>query len=208
MKSIKIFIILIIASAFIFGCFNQDVIKNNDIQKQDEVNENVQKNAFVKFIGIVNNEKFFKQDNANGTELWFNKWHFHDGSDSFSENFVIENKKYDSGLGYDGITIEGPDKRGYAFIEYKIVKGEYDEISGIFGFDDNTKIRPDSKLTILADSKVIFKSKPINDSVNSINIKVPINNDTKKIAFRFETEIKSGLIPKIIFADVKARNAY
>ncbi|MDF1616744.1 NPCBM/NEW2 domain-containing protein [Petrocella sp. FN5] len=114
---------------------------------------------------------------------------------------------YNQGLGSNGITIDGLDKRGYSSLDYTIIKGQVDNISGIFGFDDNTKIKPNSKLIILADGKIIFESKYINDITNSLEINTDIKKETKVITFRFETEIKSDVIPSILFVDIKVRKS-
>lgn len=188
MKILRIIAVFIIIGVLFTGCVSQTNQTQAGSQQQETVN-------------IVGNDKVFVQSDAKGSELWFNQWHFH--KDSTDEKFIIDKKKYDTGLGYDGITIEGTDNRGYAFIEYKIASGKYDEVSGIFGFDDNTKIKPNSKLTIFIDNAVVLESEPINESKNSIDIKVPISKDAKTIGFKIETEIKSDVIPKIVFADIK-----
>lgn len=209
MKILRIFIFIFLLS-IISGCNYQEnqivevTTNNRDSEIVVDGSQQSENITTGKMISVIGNEKIFIQNNANGSELWFDKWHFHDNSTD--EIFMINEKKYTSGLGYDGNTIEGLDKRGFAFVEYKISSGKYDKITGIFGFDDKTEIKPNSTLSIFIDNSMIYKSEPINEKIESIEIKVPINKDVKilkTIGFKFETEIKSDVIPKIVFADIK-----
>ena len=213
MKILRIFLVMFLLSVILSGCVNQEKQKIKDTannQGSEIVTPSSQQNVSStadtsndnkEMIKIVNNDYIFVQNNAYGSELWFDKWHFYNSSSD--ENFVINEIKYTSGLGYDGNTIEGPDKTGFSFIEYRIASGKYDEITGIFGFDDKTEAKPSSKLLIYVDNSVIYESEPINEDKKSIEVKVPINKDAKTIGFKIETEIKSDIIPKIVFADIK-----
>lgn len=161
-------------------------------------------------VNIVNSEGLFLKEYGDGSELWLDKWQLAltDLKNVINQEsaFSINGKEVRSGLGYDGLTADGTDNGGYAYIEYWILSGSYDKITGVFGFDDSTKVKPNSKLLIRADDKTIFESGTINGDINSLDIDVPIGADTKTISFRIETTLDgSGLIPKIVFANIAAR---
>lgn len=210
----KFAVLLVVACLLLSGCYGTNT-PDNDAQTNEVVsNTDTQQNSdnmIEQSVIVVANESEFVQSEALGTELWFNKWNFQKlSSDEIVEYpldegyFTIDGKAYDTGLGSDGLTIEGFDKRGFSYIEYVVQSGGFTEISGVFGFDDTTEIRPDSKLIIYADGNIVYESEYINEEQNSIEIHAPISSDTKKIAFRFETSIEQDLIPKIVFAQIEA----
>ena len=102
-------------------------------------------------------------------------------------------------------TIDGYDARNFSEDNYKIVSGKYDQISGIFGFDDRTPSKASTDLVILQDGKEVYRTS-INEKQLSKKVDIKISPDTKFITIRFEIkgEIKNR-IPMIIFADIKAR---
>lgn len=210
----KFAVLLVMACLLLSGCCGTNT-PDNDAQTNDAAtNNDMTQNSYNlidQSVIVVTNESEFVQSDALGTELWFNKWSFQKLSSGeivgypLDEGyFTIEGKVYDTGLGSDGLTIEGFDKRGFSYIEYVVQSGGFTEISGVFGFDDTTEIRPDSKLIIYADGSSIYESEYINEDQNSIEIHAPISSDTKKIAFRFETSIEQDTIPKIVFAQIEA----
>lgn len=205
MKILRIFLAALILSFVLGGCVNQDAGVITDNPQQSGSGTVATGNDTKETVNVTGNEEIFVQSSAKGSELWFDKWHFH--NDSTDENFVINGKNYNSGLGYDGNTVEGLDKRGFAFVEYRIASGKYDELTGIFAFDDKTKVKPHSKLSVIVNDSVVYESEPINENRTSIEVNVPIEKDAETIGFKFETEIKSDIIPKIVFADIKLQKA-
>lgn len=207
-------VLLVVACFLLSGCCGTNTL-DNDAQTNEVISNNdtpqSSDDPIEQSVIVVTNESEFVQSDALGTELWFNKWNFQKLSSGgivgypLDEGyFTIDGKVYDTGLGSDGLTIEGFDKRGFSYIEYVVKSGGFTEISGVFGFDDTTEIRPDSKLIIYADGNIIYESEYINEEQNSIEIHAPISSDTKKIAFKFETNIEQDFIPKIVFAQIEA----
>lgn len=207
MKVLRIFLAVFILSFILSGCISQNPGIAVDSPQQNKGNNADEGNDLIvkELVKLTGNEEMFVQNSAKGSELWFDKWHFH--NDSTDENFVINGETYNSGLGYDGNTVEGLDKRGFAFVEYGITSGKYDELTGIFAFDDKTKVKPDSKLSVTVNDAVVYESEPINENKTSMKITVPLGEGAKTIGFKFETEIKSDSIPKIVFADIRLQKS-
>ncbi|MBE0447088.1 MAG: NPCBM/NEW2 domain-containing protein [Actinobacteria bacterium] len=150
----------------------------------------------------ITNDRIFQQISADGREIWFDKWHL------TGEDFTIGGKKHSTGLGIGEFTVDGNiDTRDYAFVKYKILEGKYSSISGIFGFDDSAKVKADSRLIAYANGTKIFESPIISPAVASMKIKFSLPQGVSDIAFRFETNIIDGYIPRVVFADAKAIRA-
>jgi hypothetical protein len=187
-KIIIVCLILAVVSSFLYGC--------KEIGKEEF--------EYIDSSGI-----YFIDIECKGVGLWFHQWYMDidEVGNTYGKNsvFTIDGKSYQHGVGMDGLTIEGKDLREFSFIKYKILQGQYSEVRCIFGFDDRTKVKSDTKLTAYADDKKIFESPVINSKVNSINIKFQLPMNIKTISFRIDTHVVNGTTPKIILADLKAK---
>jgi len=180
---------------------------NKKTLHEDERSTVKKNNSISAKFEYITDDTVFRQTDAGGVEIKFNEWFISDGTENFVKDFVIGGRKFKSGLGIDGLTSEGSDTRDFAFVTYKVLKGKYSEVSGILGFDDHTRVKADSKMIVYANGKKIFESPKIDSQTPSVDVKFSIPQDTNNITFRFETNVIDNNIPKIVFADAKAKRA-
>lgn len=209
MKKVKYFIWLLLLCLLLSGCQTGKAVlppSQNTNTPQKETTSNTQ-NTNNAFEYLVTNDPVFKEDGGGGMNMWFNRWYVSDGPGDLVPDFTIGGKIYKTGLGIDGLPNDGIQKVNFSLVKYKILKGKYSEISGVFGFDDRTKVKGASKLIILSDEKVIFESPQIDEKKTSIDIKTAIPENTKEITVRMETGIVNNTIPKVVFGDIKVKKA-
>ncbi len=158
------------------------------------------------YFNVVNSAEYFTSTVGRGVEMKYNNWINVDNDEYSDLRFLIDGAHYENGLGTDGKTSDGYDNRKYSEDNYQIVKGKYDQLIGIFGFDDRTPSKAATDLVILEDGKETFRTK-IDESNTNEEIKADLSSETKLITIRFEiTGTVKDRIPMIIFADIKARS--
>lgn len=129
----------------------------------------------------------------------------YDYNDYNDLNFTINNIKYENGLGLDGKSIDGYDLRNFGQDKYKIIHGEYDKITGIFGFDDKTAIKASTDLVILQDDAETYRT-TVDEKTPYKDVNIDVSPETKEITIRFEiTGTHNDVLPMICFANIKAR---
>lgn len=176
---------------------NVEIINPSQTENSTENAVNISNQEYV-----VENTTYFKMISSEdeGNPFWFNKWGWGDVKD-----FYINKVKYDNGLGMDGYSAEGYDAKGFASIKYKILDNKFKSFTGVFGFDDSTKLFADSKLTVFIDNNKVYESITINSQNKYTEVNIPIPQNSNEVAFRIETTIVKGEIPKIVLADIKAK---
>lgn len=206
MQTVKLIIILLIIS-FLSACHSYTITDKKQLEtKTTSVSsENGQAEDNSEYIKIVRNSDYFISMEGRGVEMKYDDWTNYDYDDYEDERFLINGKQYTTGLGADGKTIDGYDNRNYSQDSYHIVKGQYDKITGIFGFDDRTPIISDADLVIFQDGTETFRT-TINTENLFKEIEANISPETKDLIIKFEiTGNINDRIPMIIFADIKAR---
>jgi len=198
MRTLKAIVFLLAIVVLISGCSNQ----GKEPLSQPQASPTSQSSKQNGFEYVTDQEVFYQSD-ADGREIWFDRWHLGEG-----DNFTIGGKVFDRGLGISEMTTSGiNDPRSFAYVRYKALKGEYSSITGTFGFDDSTKVKADSRLIAYSKDEKIFESPNIGPSLNSLDIEFTLPQDTADIAFRFETNFVDGTVSRVVFADIKAKRA-
>lgn len=217
----KMFIIIVLILSLLVSCATQQ--KENPQQTPTETistgspqptptetvpNGNPSPPDVVKepeYIYIFSNQDYFFSIKGEGVEIKYDAWQDYGFFPYDNLDYSINKTIYKNGLGMDGQFDDGYDNRGYGADTYEVLQGKYDNISGIFGYDDKSPIKLKSHLVIFIDGKEHHRAE-INEKTPFVNISVDIPIVTKEIKFRFEVKDKiEQFMPALLFVDAKAR---